>query len=121
MPAGGLLQKRSEFVGGKRVMVFHLDPEGASPLALAAMGGHTAVAALLLRYLLLGRTRHITLLPRRRCKRPTLQTPDIGRTRHITLLPTHKHVFAFLLPCARVCMHTLSLAVYYLTRPYLAP
>ena len=41
--------QRSEFVGGKRVMIFHLDPEGASPLALAAMGGHTAVVELLLR------------------------------------------------------------------------
>ena len=41
--------QKSEFVGGKRVMIFHLDPEGASPLALAAMGGHTAVAELLLR------------------------------------------------------------------------
>ena len=40
--------QKSEFVGGKRVMIFHLDPEGASPLALAAMGGHTELAALIL-------------------------------------------------------------------------
>ena len=42
--------QRSEFVGGKRVMIFHLDPEGASPIALAAMGGHNAVVELLLRH-----------------------------------------------------------------------
>ena len=40
--------QKSEFVGGKRVMIFHLDPEGASALALAAMGGHTALVELLL-------------------------------------------------------------------------
>jgi hypothetical protein len=41
--------QKTEFVGGKRVMMFHLDPEGASALSLAAMGGHVAVADLLLR------------------------------------------------------------------------
>ena len=43
-----ITNQRSEFVGGKRVMIFHLDPEGASPLALAAMGGHTALAQVVL-------------------------------------------------------------------------
>jgi len=40
--------ERTEMIGGKTVKIFHLDPEGASALALAAMGGHASIVQLLL-------------------------------------------------------------------------
>ena len=40
--------ERTEMIGGKTVKIFHLDPEGASALSLAAMGGHASIVQLLL-------------------------------------------------------------------------